>query len=101
MESLCSAPKLEPISLEELVELGTHLDKNKAKPEAALKLLKVLDKKLITAQILKDSSIGKRLTAVSDNPELTNEPDVIKEIKHMKESLKKRWTEVYIQFKKA
>jgi hypothetical protein len=49
VEALCSTPKLEPISSEELVELGIALDKVKSNPEQSLKLLKVLDRKIVTA----------------------------------------------------
>ena len=56
----------QPISEEELLELGTQLDKHKCELEKALQLLKILDKKQVTAQLLIDTKIGKRLTAVNE-----------------------------------
>jgi hypothetical protein len=66
VEALCSTPILEPISKEELIELGNSLDKAKQNPEVSLKLLKVLDKKIVTAELLVDTKIGKRLSAVEE-----------------------------------
>ena len=66
VESLCSNPILEPISSEELVELGIELDKQKQNPELALKILKVLEKKMVTSTLLIDTKIGKRLSAVEE-----------------------------------
>ena len=93
VEALCSTPALESITQEELVELGIALDKHKQNPEQSLKLLKVLDKKLITAKLLIESKIGKRLSAVEEKSE--TEIDKEQEIKDLKEKLKKRWTDVY------
>ena len=94
VEALCSTPVLEPISIEELVEIGISLDKQKQNPDQALKILKVLDKKLVTSQLLIDSKIGKRLSAVDESSQ-TASTDIILEIKEFKDKLKKRWTEVY------
>ena len=66
VETLCSVAPLEPISPEELVELGNNLDKVKQNPEHSLKLLKVLERKQITYQLLIDTKIGKRLSAVEE-----------------------------------
>jgi len=93
VETLCSVPALEPISPEELVELGNTLDKFKQNPEQSLKLLKVLERKQITYQLLIDTKIGKRLSAVEEKPDAGT--DVVEAIKGLKEKLKKRWTEVY------
>ena len=57
----------EPISSEELVELGIELDKVKKNAEEAYKILKVLEKTKISASQLKDTMIGKRLTAVKED----------------------------------
>ena len=67
-----------------------QLDKVKDVPEKALKLLKVLDCKAITAKHLIDTKIGKNLTAVSDqaNPERDGEADdpaILEQIKQMKD----------------
>ena len=56
----------EPITSEEVIELGAQLVKIKNDPEKALKLLKVLDRKGITAKMLLETKIGKSLTAVND-----------------------------------
>lgn len=53
----------------------------------------MLEKKLITAALLIDSKIGKRLSAVEEKTETESEKE--KEIKELKEKLKKRWTDVY------
>jgi hypothetical protein len=95
VESLCSTPILEPISKEELIELGISLDKAKENSELSLKLLKVLEKKNVTASLLVDTKIGKRLSAVEEKQGPTTGSEVIDEIKGLKERLKKRWTDVY------
>lgn len=100
VETLCSTPILEPISQEELIELGISLDKVKSNPEQSLKLLKVLDRKIVTAQMLVDTKIGKRLSAVEEKQGPTTGSDVIEEIRNLKERLKKRWTDVYKRTKK-
>jgi len=86
---------LQPISPEELVELGLSLDKYKNTPVEALKLLKVLDNKTITALLLRDTKIGKRLTAVNENPENSSAPELHSQIAGMKEHLKKKWSFIY------
>jgi hypothetical protein len=64
-----SSPKDTPINEEELKALGAQLDSHKDQPEQALRLLKVLAGKRITAPLLKSTLIGKRLTAVSTDVE--------------------------------
>ncbi len=56
----------EAISSEELLQIGVQLHKEKNDPDRALKLLKILDRKLITAEHLIATKIGKALTAVQD-----------------------------------
>ena len=56
--------KQEIISQEQLAELGEDLLKNKADPVNALKIMKVLARKEITYQLLKDTLIGQKVTAV-------------------------------------
>ena len=66
-----------------------------------MKLLRVLDRKIVTAQMLVDTKIGKRLSAVEEKRGPTTGTEIIEEIKDLKERLKKRWTEVYKRTKKS
>lgn len=60
-----------------------------------MKLLKILERKILTAKLLVDTKIGKRLSAVEEKQGPTTGPQIIDEIKTLKERLKSRWTEVY------
>ena len=67
------APKgNEPIAFEEVVNIGEDLEKNAQKPDKALALLKILDRKKITAELLTSTKIGKKLAPIADTPN----PDV-------------------------
>ena len=89
----------ESISPEEVLELGLQLNIVKSVPEKALKLLKILDSKAITGQLLIDTKIGKSLTAVSDKPdpirEIPDDPELLRSITIMKDSLKTKWLAVH------
>ena len=61
--------KEEPISPEELLEIGIQLRAKKDEPEHALKILKILDRKQVTAKLLIETKIGKCLTAVNEVPD--------------------------------
>ena len=56
----------EAISPDEVKEFGKKLMDNREVPATALSILKVLDRKAITAEHLIETKIGKSLTAVSD-----------------------------------
>ena len=64
-----AAVKEEPISPEELLEIGIQLRAKKDEPADALKILKILDRKQVTAKLLIDTKIGKCLTAVNEEPD--------------------------------
>ena len=66
-----------------------------------LKLLKVLDTKLITAELLIDTKIGKALTAVNDTPEASNDASLLDEVTKMKEHLKNKWKQVHAKYKQS
>ena len=68
----------EDISSEEVKELGLALRKNKDDAEKALQLLKILDTKKITAELLIETLIGKALTAVNDTVNENRSEDVEK-----------------------
>lgn len=57
------------VAAEEIAQLALSLSKHKDDPEDAIKILKILKNTQITAQLLKDKSIGigKALTSVSEN----------------------------------
>lgn len=61
----------EIITSEEVISLGEDLEKNFNNPSTALKILKILDRKKITAELLESTKIGKKLAPISDtaNPE--------------------------------
>jgi len=58
-------------------------------------LLKVLDGKRITAEILIETKIGKALTAVNDSQEdgraCNDTPELLAEVTRMKSHLKTKW----------
>lgn len=65
--------KLEPTTIEELTELKSDIvksieSKEKLNEENLLKLLKVLARKKINIQLLRDSGIGKILTRIQNQP---------------------------------
>ena len=65
--------KLEPTTIEELTELKSDIvysieSKEKLNEENLLKLLKVLARKKINIQLLRDSGIGKILTRIRNQP---------------------------------
>ena len=86
------------------MEYGLQLNRVRNVPEKALKLLKVLDRKAITAQLLIDTKIGKSLTAVSEKEdperETADDPQLLDAIKKMKEQLKSKWMSVHQEFKR-
>ena len=59
----------EQIGEEELLEIGADLEKKKASPEDAIRILRVLSYKVMTPELLKATLIGKKLTSVSEDPE--------------------------------
>ena len=71
----------------------------------ALQLLKILDRKQIDGQMLLDTKIGKKLAIISclPNPDYpdTNDAQRMRELKEMKEYLKKKWQTVYNSYKKV
>ena len=58
----------EPVTFEEVISIGEDLEKNAQKPDKALSLLKVLDRKKITADLLSTTKIGKKLAPIIDTP---------------------------------
>ena len=99
------APKgNEPISEEEVLSLGEDLGSNSRNPATALKILKILDRKDITATHLEKTKIGKKLTAVIDTPDPevaeSNEAQLMQELTEMKAYLKKKWLQVHKRHKK-
>lgn len=93
----------QPISNEEVLELSAQLYKNKNDPEKALSLLKLLDRKKITAQHLIEAKIGKSLTAVNDGPDperpTADTPELLAKVTQMKEHLKRKWKQVHAEYK--
>ena len=57
----------ETFSSDELVELGRALEQVKDDAGRALPILKVLGSKKVTAELLIDTKIGKKLTMVKDD----------------------------------
>ena len=94
VEELAS-PTNEPITPEELISLGEILKAYSKLPAKALKILKVLDKKKITGQMLLDTKIGKKLAMLTTepNPDIpdTNDADLMRELKEMIAYLKAKW----------
>ena len=97
-ESKVARPE-EPISIVEVLELGEQLRKKKDDPSNALKLLKILDGKRITAELLIDTKIEKVLKAVNDRPEEGRDVEQLKEVTRMKEHLKNKWKQVQALYK--
>ena len=100
------APKTdEPITQEEVISIGEDLAKNAKNPATALKILKILDKKMITGEMLKETLIGKKLAPIitEHNPEIpdTNDEKLMTELKEMRDSLKAKWQTVYNNHKKS
>lgn len=94
----------EAISPDEVKEFGKKLMDNREVPATALSILKVLDRKAITAEHLIETKIGKSLTAVSDQPnperEQSDNPEILEQITRMKEQLKAKWMKVHQAYKK-
>lgn len=97
-ESKVARPE-EPISETEVRHLGEQLKKNKDDPSNALKLLKMLDGKRITAELLIETKIGKALTAVNDKTKEGLDQEQLKEVTRMKEHLKNKWKQVHALYK--
>lgn len=87
-----------------MLELGVALRKNKDDPEKALQLLRVLDGKCITAEILIETLIGKALTSVNDRAEpgrpCNDTPDLLERLTKMKDHLKSKWRKAHADYKK-
>ena len=83
----------ETFSFDELIELGSSLEKVKDNGRSALSILKVLETKSLTAEQLVDTKIGKKLSMVKeDHPD---DVELAGEIKLFKDLLKKKWTNIY------
>lgn len=86
-----------------MLELSQQLYKNKNDPEKALKLLKLFDRKEVTARHLIDTKVGKSLTAVNEKPDAERQcedtPELLKEVARMKEHLKRKWKQVHAEYK--
>ena len=92
-----TAPKTGPIIKNPQIQFN--------KPDKALSLLKLLDRKKITAEMLSQTKIGKKLAPIIDTPnpeapELTD-TSLLKEVLEMKQYLKKKWSEIYKKYKKG
>jgi hypothetical protein len=81
------------ITEDELLEIGLQLEKNKSDGYNALKLLKLLEKKDVTAMLLKKTMIGKKLTAVVE--EFADDAKLTEDLKFYKQTIKKKWLTVY------
>ena len=81
------------ITEDELLEIGLQLEKNKSDGHNALKLLKLLEKKDVTAMLLKKTMIGKKLTAVEE--EFADDAKLTEDLKFYKQTIKKKWLTVY------
>jgi flagellin-specific chaperone FliS len=87
---------LEQIGEDELTELGNELDKVKEVPASALKILKVLTNKKVTAELLKSTLIGKRIMSVSiDEVNYDGDASLLSDVKEIKDSLYRQWKAVY------
>ena len=75
-------------------DLGLQLRKNKDNADTALQLLKILDTKKITAELLIATLIGKALSSVNDTVEEGRDVEKLKELTKMKEHLKSKWKKV-------
>lgn len=83
----------EPITAEELIELGCALEKVKDQARSALQILKVLERKKITAELLVETKIGKKLSMVKDD--YADDTKVAGDIILYKAGLKKKWQIIY------
>lgn len=57
----------EVFSFDDLIDLGTSLEKVKDDGRSALPILKVLERKSLTADLLVNTKIGKKLTVVKED----------------------------------
>ena len=96
-------PVEEAITSEELIELGKQLKDANEDPELAVKIMRVLDRKAVTAKLLIATKVGKCLTTVCDkpNPEkpLLATTDKVAEVSVVKENLMRKWKQVYADYK--
>ena len=83
----------ETFSFDELIELGNSLEKVKDDGRSALSILKVLEKKSLTAEQLVDTKIGKKLSSVKE--EHPDDVELAEDIRLFKDLLKKKWTNIY------
>lgn len=90
----------EEVGPEEVKDLGLQLRKNKDNADTALQLLKILDTKKITAELLIATLIGKALSSVNDTVEEGRDVEKLKELTKMKEHLKSKWKKTHAEYKK-
>lgn len=83
----------ESFTSDELIELGCDLEKAKDDGSRALSILKVLEKKSLTADQLVDTKIGKKLSIVKED--YPDDVELAGDIKFFKDQLKKKWTAIY------
>lgn len=97
--SLADLAKLEKISHEELMELKNDIEKKKNDKVTLLSILKVLQKKKITSDLLRSTKIGKtisNLTGTSDSGPQTDE-DI--SVKNISSNLIESWKKIHKQEK--
>jgi len=77
MVEALAQPTNEPVTTEELVNIGEDIQQYCKNPVKALQLLKILDRKQISGQMLLDTKIGKKLAIISclPNPEIPDTND--------------------------
>ena len=99
MDSLVSLTQ--QLSEQQVKDFAEDLDRVKDRPEDALKILKLLATSTLQPEWLKTTGIGKRLTAVTTNPEhYYGDQELLKQVENIKDDLKKAWNQLYKSLKK-
>ena len=99
-KSLSDLAKLEKISHEELSELKNDIDKKKNDATTLVSLLKVLQKKQITSDLLRSTKIGKTIANLAGGPvdsDKLSEED--KTVKDLSSNLIDTWKSIHKQEK--
>ena len=99
-KSLADLAKLEKISHEELMELKSDIEKKKNDPPTVVSLLKVLQRKQITSDLLRSTKIGKTIANMAGGPadsDKGNEDE--RAIKSLSSGLVETWKQIHKQEK--
>ena len=74
---------------DQLMDLSEKLSSHAARPEEAVKILKVLENVAITYDQLIKTKIGKRLTALKED--VSCEEEIMEKLKKLKQDLEENW----------